>query len=220
MAEREKHHRLSANWAVREVDQLFSRLTRYTRFVLYSKWSLAALAALLMLVLVAWPYFTRDDSAVRVSFISADTLKHAPEIMPKLSNPRYESTTEAGDAFTVTGAVATQQSPTKVVVEKVAGQLVKKDGSWLSLSADRAEYEQTAHTLVLQGNVNVVNDTGYNFVTNSAKVNTKTMQVIGEEPIEGTGPTGKLLASGFEITDNGKKVHIGGGKRVTIEFNQ
>lgn len=219
MGEAEKKHRLSANWAVREVDQLISRFSRYTRFVLYSKWSLAGLALLLMVVLIAWPYFTRDASGVRVSFMNTGSIKHQPGLMPRMNNPRYDSTTAAGDAFVVTGAAAIQQSATMIVIEKVQGQLVKKDGSWLSLAADRAEYEQGKNWLVLRGNVNVTNDTGYNFVTQSAMVDTKTMHVVGKEVIEGNGPTGKLLASGFEITDNGKKVHIGGQSRVRIEFN-
>ena len=217
----EKNSRLSANWAVQEVDQLIARFSRYTRFVLYSKWSLAVLALLLMVVLIAWPYFTRDTTGVRVSFVGATKdMQPQPNLMPRLTNPRYESTTTAGDSFIVTGAVAIQQSASLVIVEKVSGQLVKKDGSWLSLSADRAEYEQGKHLLLLVGNVNVVNDAGYNFITPSARVDTKSMQVTGDQGIEGTGPQGKLLASRFEITDNGKTINVGGAGRVTIEFSR
>lgn len=215
----EKKHKLSANWAVQEVDHLITRFTRYTRYVLLGKWSLAGLALLLMIVLIVWPYFTRDTSGLRVSFTGTDALTHQPGLMPRMANPRYHSTTKAGEPFSITGAAAVQQTPTLIIIEKVTGELVKKDGSWLSLSADRAEYEQGKHTLVLQGNVNVVNDEGYNFVTPSALVDIKTMRVVGTEPISGVGPSGKLLASSFEITDNGKKVHLGGKSRVSVEIN-
>lgn len=214
----EKKHRLSANWAVQEVDHLISRFSRYTRFVLYSKWSLAGLALLLIVALIAWPYFTRDTSGLRVSFMSAGSITHKPGLLPRMNKPRYSTTTAAGDAFTITGEAAIQQSETMIVIEKVNGELVKKDASWLSLSADRAEYEQGSSKLVLKGNVNVVNDVGYNFVTQSASIDTKTMHVVGQESISGVGPSGKLLASGFEITDNGKQVRFGGKSRVSIQI--
>ncbi len=223
----EKKHTLSANWAVREVDHLLSRFTRTTRFVLYGKWSLTTLALLLIGILIAWPYFTRDATGVRVSFISAGSIKLDTTLMPRMNNPKYEATTDAGEPFKVTGAVAIQKSATLVVIEKVNGELLKKDGSWLSLSADSAEYDQSKASIILKGNVNVVNDKGYNFVTQSAAVDTKTMHVVGQEQISGVGPQGKLLASNFEIIDNGKEVRFngkevrfGGKSRVNIKIER
>jgi lipopolysaccharide export system protein LptC len=216
----EKTHTLSAHWAVREVDHLLSRFARTTRFVLYGKWSLTILALLLMVVLIAWPYFTRDATGVRVSFINSSSIKSDTTLLPRMNNPKYEATTNAGEPFKVTGKVAIQKSATLVVIENVNAELLKSDGSWLSLSADSAEYDQTKGNIILKGNVNVVNDKGYNFVTPSASVDMKTMHVVGNESIAGVGPQGKLLASNFEITDNGKQVHFGGKSRIKIEIQR
>ena len=210
---------LSANWAVREVDQLFGKLTRYTRFVLYSKWSLAVLALLLMAVLIAWPYVTRNDSGVRVSFIgSAGQLVSKTGLAPRMQNPRFEGVTDAGDTFKVTGAMAIQEANNVVVVEKVNGELIRKNGQWLSLSADNATYYQAQNLLDLKGNVNVINDQGYNILTDAARVDTRSMRVVGDGVISGTGPSGALSANGFEMTDNGATVTLGKQGRVKVRI--
>ena len=212
---------IAATWAAREVDQLFSRIRRYTAFVFYGKWSLASLALLLMVALIAWPYFTKDSSGVRVSFIStAGQLVSQTGLAPRMDNPRFEGATDAGDTFKVTGTAAIQQSPALIVVEKVNGELIRKNGAWLSLNADRAEYYQSENRLVLMGNVNIMNDQGYNIVTNAARVNTASMHVVGDGQVQGTGPTGALSALGFEITENGKHVSVGRSGRVNVTIDQ
>jgi lipopolysaccharide export system protein LptC len=210
-----KQHGLSANWAVREVDHLFSRLGRYTRFVFFSKWFLALFAVALLAALIAWPYFSRQDQGMRISFVSATGRLHGPATEPRMEKPVYEGFNDDHEPFKVTGNTAIQKSADIVVIEQVSAQLVKKSGGWLSLTSDRAVFYKAKNRLDLAGQVNVMNDQGYNFLTSSAQVDTKTMHVIGHEPVRGVGPAGKLLASGFEITDNGAQVHFLGAEGTT-----
>lgn len=218
-APREKH--AAANWAVKEVDHLFHRFARYTRFVLYSKWFLGGFALLLMSSLIIWPLISTDNSGMRISF-TVDEGKNKVSVgtNPVMNNPVYEGTNENGDRFKITAQHATQKTADLVVIEKVEGQLLTQEQRWISLTADRADYTQAQNNLVLTGNVTLVHDAGYNFVTPQAVIDTKTMHVKSNQQISGEGPMGTLLATGFEISDNGNRITFGGTGRVTVHLEK
>jgi lipopolysaccharide export system protein LptC len=62
----------------------------------------------------------------------------------------------------------------------------------------------------------VVTSSGYRFVTPSARVSLAQGRVQGWEPIEGAGPTGRLWADRFEITDAGDVLRFNGRVKVTM----
>lgn len=212
---------LSADWAVREVDHLFARLTRYTRFVLYSKWFLGVLAIVLMVSLVAFPLLTKDRSGIRVSFGDNTGKTSGPATSPVMSNPLYSGSNEKGEQFKVKGVRAIQKTSALVELEQVESHLLKADGGWLALTADRGEFYQDKKIVELYGNVTILNDKGYNFVTSHATVDTNTMDAHGNEPVSGTSPTGNLLASGFKMRDNGSTIEFTGrGARQYLQIDQ
>lgn len=206
-------------WGVREVDHLFSAFARYTRFVLYSKWAFGIIAIVLMVSLIGYPLLTKDRSGIRVSFVGTDS-KGQPISSPVMNNPEYQGTDANGQQYKVTGARAIQKTPELIVIENVEGQLVRADGSFVALSADSAEYKQKAQFIDLIGNVTITDASGYTFLTPRATVNTATMDVDGNEAVEGDGPQGKLLATGFKIRDNGKQISFGGTSRVTVKLDK
>lgn len=208
-----------ALFGVREVDHLFSRFARYTRFVLYSKWAFAIIAALLIIGLIGYPLLTKDRSGIRISFVGTDA-SGMPIAAPVMNNPDYQGVDAQGQQYKVTGLRAIQQTPELIIIEQVEGQLLRADGSFVALTADKAEYMQAKGIIELMGNVNVNDSQGYTFVTPRATVNTSTMDVTGNAPVEGDGPQGKLLATGFKIEDNGQKITFGGSDRVTVDIDK
>lgn len=211
---------LSAHWATREVDHLFGRFARATRFVLFSKWFLAIVAALLMLVLIVVPMLEKRSGA-RLSFVSEEVSKLDPTdtaSAPSMSRPVYEGSDANGRQYRITGGKATQISADMIELDNVEAQLDSGDRA-VTVTADKAQYRQEAKTVDLVGNVNVVHAKGYHFVTPSARIDTATMDVNGNQEISGQGPMGNLLATGFEIRDNGKAIRFGGTSRVNVTFN-
>ncbi len=209
-----------ADWAVNEVDQLFSRLGRYTRFVLYSKWFLMLFAVGLMSALIAVPLISKNRSGIRVSFVDAASIAKGTSSQPMMSNPEYSGTGAKGEQFKVAGARAIQLSPTQIRIERVEAQMISPNGSWRSLTADGADYDQTAKMIALAGSVTLVDEQGYSFTTDAATVNMNSMEVVGNSPIQGVGPMGNLLASSFKIMDSGKRIMFMGGAqpvRLRIE---
>lgn len=218
MNQPEKQHTLSF-WAVREVDHLFSAFRRYTRFVLYSKWVVGLFALILMVSLIGYPLLTKDRSGIRVTFTGTDATG-APIASPVMENPEYQGTDANGQQYKVTGLRAIQKTADLILIEQVEAQLLRTDGSFVALSADTAEYTQKTSRIELIGNVNVNDSTGYTFVTPSATVHTDTMDVVGNQRVEGAGPQGKLLATGFKIGNNGQDITFGGSARVNVTIDK
>lgn len=216
----DKKSGLSANWAVREVDHLFSRLSRYTSFVIYSKWSLAGVAVFLLVALLLWP-MASEHSAGRISFVGTGegAVTGKSSVSPTMDSPVYEGTDKNGQQYRITGARAVQATPELVVIEQVEGNIDTRN-SFVSLTARQAEYAQKQQRITLLGNVHVTSGEGYDFTTPSALVNTETMEVTGEEEVRGAGPMGNLLATGFEIRDNGKTVRFGKTGRVNVNITK
>jgi lipopolysaccharide export system protein LptC len=210
----------AANWAVKEVDLIFSRLGRYTRFVVLSKWFLIAFVLCLVVALIAVPLVSKDRSGIRVSFIDNEVTGKGPTSSPVMNRPEYRATSAKGDQFRIGGARAVQVTPTLITIEQVEAQMLTQKGSWRSLTADTAEYDQNGKTIVLKGNVTLLDDQGYSFTTDSATIDTATSEVAGNSPIQGVGPLGNLLASSFKIMDSGKHITFMGGTspvHLTIE---
>ena len=202
----DKHAGFSAWWAVREVDHLIGRLGRYTLFVMYSKRALLVVTGILTISLIAWPLLTKDRSGLRISFVDSKTAAGAHVASPVMENPEYRGQGEAGQQYKISGKTATQKSSTLVVIDQAEGQMLRADGQWYQLTAKRAEYQQDRKIVDLYGDVNVFDTSGTNFVTEHATVEMQTMHIYGKESITGTGSMGNIVASGFEIEDNGKHI--------------
>ncbi|MFZ4124789.1 MAG: LPS export ABC transporter periplasmic protein LptC [Rickettsiales bacterium] len=202
----------------RGVEDLFARLTRYTRFVLFSKWFLAVFALAVIAFLIGWPLLTRDTSGMRVSFVVTENKDGSHAVSPMMSNPRYQGVDKKGQKYTVTALQGVQRTPVIIDLEKVQADMFMRDESWLSLTADRAEFHDDTKLLYLLGNVTMFHDGGYSFLTERAVIDTNTSQAAGDKAVTGQGPMGNLLATGFEIRDNGSIIKFGGQGRVTMEL--
>ncbi len=197
---------LSANWAVTEVDHLISALGRYTHFVLLSKMFLALLVLGLVVALIGVPLLSKDRSGIRVSFIDNGVHKSKDAARPVMSRPKYRGINDRGEQYTVRGIRATQETQNRILIEQVDAELNTLKGGWRHLTSDRANYHQETKIIELTGNVTLTDDQGYSFLSQQATVDAKTSRVVGNEPVSGRGPLGNILASGFEIIDNGSHI--------------
>ena len=205
---------------LREADRVFGYLSRYTRFVLFSKWFLGVVSIIGITALIAWPLLTRDKSGVRVSFVMTEGKNGMPSITPVMNKPRYEGTDERGRKYTITADQAEQKPDKKIGLKNVAADMFTEQGAWLSLTAAGGEFNDITKILTLTGAVTLYHEEGYQFVTERAEIDTNTSEARGDLPISGQGPMGKLLATGFEIKDNGNYILFGRKGRVTMTLNR
>lgn len=200
---------------------LFSRLTRYTRFVLLSKWFLGVFAVVLLVVLIAWPLASSQDGS-RISFAgeAAGGPDKAGSSSPTMFNPRFQGVDGQQRQYTVTADKAIQQTKDLAKLENVKGELFFGDQSWLTITADTGDFSEKEQLLNLYGNVTMIHAAGYQVVTNVAHMRVKENYAWGDGPVNGVGPTGKLLATGFEIRDNGSRMVFGKQGRVSVEISR
>lgn len=207
-------------WGVREVDALFGRFARYTKFVVYSKRGLLMVAGVLVMLLIGWPLVTDDKSGIRISFVDSKTAPQKPS-SPVMNNPEYRGTSTNGREYKVTGKTATQQSSTLVIIDTVEAVVMKPDGGWQMLTADTAEYHQASKRIELINHVQVSDNVGTNFTTERATINTENMHITGNKPVQGQGTHGNIVASGFEIKDNGERIlFFGGAEPLKVQLER
>jgi len=205
---------------LREADRMFGYLSRYTRFVFFSKWFLGVVSLVGITALIAWPLLTRDTGGVRVSFVMTESKDGTPSVTPVMNKPRYEGTDDKGRKYTITADQAEQKPDKKIGLKNVAADMFTEQGAWLSLTATDGEFNDVTKILVLTGAVTLYHEDGYQFTTEQVEIDTKTSEARGGLPIQGQGPMGKLLATGFEIKDNGNRILFGGNGRVNMTLNR
>jgi lipopolysaccharide export system protein LptC len=205
---------------LREADTVFSYIKRYTRFVVFSKWFLGVVSLLAITLLIAWPLLTRDSGGVRVSFVMQEGKPGESTLAPVMNKPRYEGTDDKGQKYTITADKAIQRSTILIGLENVVADMFTASGAWLSLTAKAGEFHDDTKLLYLSGGVMLYHEDGYNFTTERVEINTNTSEARGDLAVQGQGPMGNLLATGFEIKDNGSRILFGGKGRVNMILNK
>jgi lipopolysaccharide export system protein LptC len=81
-------------------------------------------------------------------------------------------------------------------------------------------YNRTADKLDLDGDIALTTSDGYRFETQSARIDLQSGRVVGEQSIQGSGPTGTLSADRFEIRDSGEVLRFEGRVKVTLPPRQ
>lgn len=198
---------------------LFNMLTRYTRFVLLSKWFLGVFAVVLLVMLIAWPLASKQDGS-RISFSGQTAGEAGSASYPTMYNPRFQGVDGEMRQYTVTADKAIQQTKELAQLENVKAELFFADQSWLTITANAGTFSEKEQKLDLSGNVTLTHAAGYVVVTDQAHMLVKQNYAWGDGPVQGVGPTGKLLATGFEIRDNGSRMIFGKQGRVNVAISR
>lgn len=187
----------------------------YSSFVRAMKFLLPTIALMLIGLIVAWPYIDVPDSRFRIGFANL-TVKESTD--PSMVNPRYLGSDKEDQPYSVTAEIARKLAEAENVVELdyPKADLSRNDGTWLVLTSDRGIYGRVAETLDLIGNVVLYHDSGYEFLTEKAKINLENGTAEGDVPVRGQGPFGNLQSEGFRLVDKGKTIFFTGKSKLVI----
>lgn len=168
---------------------------------------------------------------ITVMFVWADMENVAPpqrkeKVAPQsvgrneLINPRFESEDTSQQPYTITAAKAFQQSENLnlVLLDKPVADISLKDKSWLAIEADKGEFEQVKQTLVLQDNVKLFHDKGYEMTLDRVDMNIVEETATSTSPVSGHGPVGTIKAAG--LVANGKTGVLSFTGPATLILNQ
>ncbi|HKX10474.1 MAG TPA: LPS export ABC transporter periplasmic protein LptC [Stellaceae bacterium] len=188
---------------------------RYSRFVAWMKLALPTGAMMLVLLVVVWP---RIQSAVeKISQLPRIDFSQARDL--RMVNLHYAGKDKRDRPFTVTADSARQQSESDDLVELEGpkADMTTQSGSWLALNAYTGVYRPQTQLLDLFGNVEVFQDKGNAFVTDSAHIDMGKGSAEGSDPVEGHGPFGSIKAEGFRIENQGEVIIFTGKTELLLE---
>jgi len=176
---------------------------------------LPAIALLLIVLIVAWPHLNVTDARFRIGFADM-TVRVAED--PAMLNPRYVGSDKDNQPYSVTADIARRlaESAENIELDAPKADILLKDNTWLVLSANRGVYKREDEALDLLGSVILYHDSGYEFLTEKAKIDLEKSSAEGQDPIRGQGPFGTIEAEGFRMIDRGKTIFFTGKSRLEV----
>lgn len=186
---------------------------RYSKYVRILRLALPLVAIGIVGLLLSWPRVEATMEPVPREAVVPDTVGKN-----ELVNPRFESTDEKNQPFTVTAtrAVQSARDPSVVLLESPAADITLTDGTILGAAAARGAYRQNADRLLLQGNVTLTQNEGYEVVTDKLLVNLKNREAWSDAPVAGRGPAGTLAATGLQAHGESGRLVFTGPVRLVL----
>jgi lipopolysaccharide export system protein LptC len=189
---------------------------RYSRMVELLRYLLPALALSLIALVALWPQLIGTAGGLIVPIFANAKVDGADVML--MRNPRYVGHTKNDEPYQLTAAsaYADPRQPDRVHLDRPAGALTAAGPRDLKVTARSGLYNRAGGALELNGSVELTTSDGYRFDTARAHIDLRNGQVIGDQPIEGSGPAGKLWAKRFEILDKGDLLRFEGRVRVIL----
>lgn len=186
---------------------------RYTKFIRQMRLILPLIAVCIVVALMAWP-----DSQKTIALLEEHEKQSLQTIRKnELTNPKFESTDEKNQPYSVTAEKAVQAEGENniMLLEKPAAKLELNGGGWVALRALSGKYGQESRQLDLHEQVTLTNSDGYQMDTAALFIDLKSETARTETPVTGFGPAGTLQANGLR-SDNiaGTLVFTGPAKLV------
>jgi lipopolysaccharide export system protein LptC len=187
----------------------------YSRFVGLAKRIFPGVAAVLLVLVAIWPQLQKELEQVRFVLPRLDP-QEAQDL--RMVSARYTGLDRQNRPFVITADVARQNrnADDLVSLEGPKGDLTTLNGSWFELSAYTGLYQPQAQLLDLFGNVQLFQDKGNEFRTDSAHIDMTNGTAEGNEPIEGQGPFGHVSGEGFRIRDRGDIIIFTGKSHLEL----
>jgi lipopolysaccharide export system protein LptC len=188
---------------------------RYSRFVAVMKLALPAAAVALLLLVAIWP---RIQSAIeRLHRLPRIDLSQARDL--RMVNLHYSGRDRHNRPFTVTADAARQRPEVDDLVELEGpkADMTTDNDTWLALTAYSGIYRPQSQLLDLFGAVELFQDKGNEFKTDSAHIDMANGSAEGDDQIEGHGSFGTIEAEGFRIKNQGDIITFTGKARLVLE---
>ena len=192
-----------------------SPIHRYSRFVAFMKLALPTAAVALLLLVAVWP---RIQSAIeRLHRLPRIDLSLARDL--RMLNLHYSGRDRHDRPFTVTADAARQRPEVDDLVELEGpkADMTTENDTWLALTAYSGIYRPQSQLLDLFGDVELFQDKGNQFKTDSAHIDMASGSAEGDDAIEGHGSFGTIEAEGFRIKDQGNVITFTGKARLVLE---
>jgi lipopolysaccharide export system protein LptC len=132
----------------------------------------------------------------------------------RMLNPRFIGRTEGGGPYQLSAEIAERPPGENQPIELISPVYRTEAGT--IMMAPRGIYDETAKTVVFEGEV-LFSDTGGNrFTTPDMVVDLDQGVLIGRGGVTGAGPLGVIQAESYELRDSDRALVLRGGVRGQI----
>lgn len=186
------------------------RWRRRSRLVQVLRWVLPAAIGAVFLALigaVAWNSLSTPPAAPK------DTDEPI-----RLVNPRFVGKDDKGRAFVITAVSATRDPKEyqRVILEKPALVLDEGGPDAMRIGGVSGVYHEGDRKLDLSGGVKMSSEKAA-FETDASQFDTRTGELVGSAPIQGSGPFGEIKAQSYAVYGKGEQLVFKGGVHGRIE---
>lgn len=187
----------------------------YTRFVAVMRRLLPVAVIGLVTLLFAWPQIRALEQRVQVGY-SNEELTSLGRNAVTLVNARYYGLDKEMKPYSVLAEVARQNEDEIVTLDEPRADMLTKEGDGVLIDAVTGTYSKQDQILVLQGDVAVYHDRGYELHTQSAELDLAAGAAQGHEPVTAHGPQIEMQGEGFRMLDRGRTIFLTGKSNVVL----
>jgi lipopolysaccharide export system protein LptC len=136
----------------------------------------------------------------------------------RLVHPRFVGRDDKGRAFVITAQSATRdpRDYQRVLLDHPALVLDEQGPDPIRLVATAGIYHEGSFKLDLHGGVRLVGSKAA-FDTATSLFDTKTGEIVGSGPIQGSGSLGEINAKSYAVYDKGNRVIFKGGVHTRLD---
>lgn len=137
----------------------------------------------------------------------------------RMVNPKFYGRSSDNEPYLISAASAVRDDRDfkRVVLDKPDFTINLNTPIQTRLRAARGVYREDTRILRLEKDLVVEDKRGYTFKAQRAVVDTRTGSIVGESPIEGDGPLGRIAASSYSVPDGGERIIFRGNVRTRID---
>jgi lipopolysaccharide export system protein LptC len=136
----------------------------------------------------------------------------------RLMHPRFVGRDDRGRAFVLTAESATRDPHEyqRVLLDRPALVLDEQGPDPIRLQSTAGVYNEGTFKLELHGGVRLVSSKAV-FDTARSLFDTKTGEIVGSGPIQGSGSLGELSAKSYAVYNNGERMVFKGGVHTRLD---
>ena len=142
----------------------------------------------------------------------------ASETTARMVNPQFSGAGRDGSQYLLTAqsGLRDPKDTARILLEKPVVTVTRNGEAGAHTISQRGVFREDTQALTLEGDVRVEQAGGFQFVANSAVIDTSTGKVIGGA-IQGRGPSGAVKSDSYSVTDKGDRLVFKGGVRTQLK---
>ena len=195
-------------------ERAYRRALRHSRHVRWLRIGVLSTITILLLAVVAVNYLPVGEIRLpgelgKLVIKGTKITMQAPRLSGYTNDARpYE--------FTANAAAQDIMKPDLVELEQIHAKMGMADKSTVEMTAPSGIYDMKGNTLTLNDDIAVASSTGYAARLTHAVVDTKTGNVVSDQPVKVKLLNGTLNGENMEITEKGDVIRFEGGVHLTL----